>query len=75
MKRVVLTRKNSLFVGERARGPDGGDSRQPDQHLPSARDRSTVVSDATVGELAQSTQQPAVELVAGSLETTAELTS
>ena len=38
MKRIVLHRKNSLFVGNpRGGGTDSGDPGQLNQHLPTAR--------------------------------------
>jgi hypothetical protein len=50
MKRVVLNRKNSLFVGKPSRRADSSDSGQLDQQLPAARDGSATLLHATADE-------------------------
>jgi Transposase IS66 family len=50
MKRVVLNRKNSLFVGNPARRTDRSDPGQLDQQLPPARDGSATLLHATADE-------------------------
>jgi transposase len=50
MKRVVLNRKNSLFVGKPSRRTDRSDPGQLDQQLPPARDGSATLLHATADE-------------------------
>ena len=58
MKRIVLNRKNTLFVGNERGGADGGDPVEPDQHLQAARDRSAALPDAIADEPADYADQP-----------------
>jgi Transposase IS66 family len=68
MKRVVLNRKNSLFVWQRTGWANGGDPSQLNQHLPPARSGSSVVSHAAVDEPTRDKGRRAVRLVARSVE-------
>jgi hypothetical protein len=71
-KRIVLNRKNSLFVGneregDRRSGRGGSDSFQPDQHVQATRDRSAAIPNAIAGEHAGHSDQSIIRLAAGPL--------
>ena len=68
MKRVVLNRKNSLFVGNPRGGRTAAILANPNQHLPAARGRSPVVSHTAADEPAPGENERVVRLAAGPME-------
>jgi hypothetical protein len=58
MKRIVLNRKNSLFVGNERGGETAAIFVEPHQHLPPAQHRSATISDGTADEPAGHADQP-----------------